>query len=159
MREGGPTIGLRVPVRTEVCVMTLFASIAMVVAAAAFVALPFFRVEQVAEGGAIVLRVPGDRQMFERQKVDAYAAIKEAEFDYQMGKLSDADFALLRDKYTAQALEAIAALDVASVARARQMKETRRPTRIAFCPICGRGIPPRANFCPACGQSLSEAVA
>jgi NACalpha-BTF3-like transcription factor len=139
--------------------MTLFASIVIVVAAAAFVAMPFFNAAPVAEAGAVVLRVPGERQMFERQKADAYAAIKEAEFDYQMGKLSDADFKLVRDKYTAQALEAIAALDMASVARARQTKEARRPTRIAFCPICGRGIPPRANFCPACGQSLSEAVA
>ena len=141
--------------------MTLFASIVIVVAAAAFVAMPFFGAEPVGDdgGGATVMRAPGARQMFERQKVDAYAAIKEAEFDYQMGKLSDVDFKLVRDKYAGQALEAIAALDTASVAHTRQLKETRRPTRIAFCPICGRGVPPRANFCPACGQSLSEAVA
>jgi len=137
--------------------MTLFASIVIVVSAAAFVVLPFF--EAPSEGATPVLRVPGARQMFERQKADAYAAIKEAEFDYQMGKLSDADFKLVRDKYAEQALEAIAALDKASGARTRQLNEARRPTRIAFCPICGRGVPARANFCPACGQSLTEAVA
>ena len=150
--------------------MTLYASlvsILMVVVAAGFVAMPFFSTEAGAAGGAtddsVVLRAPGARQMFERQKVDAYSAIKEAEFDYQMGKLSDADFKLVRDKYAAQALEAITALDTVSVERARQVKEARRegrhPARIAFCPICGRGVPPRANFCPACGQSLAEAVA
>ncbi len=141
--------------------MTLFASIVIVVAAASFVAMPFLGAEALGEegGGATVMRAPGARQMFERQKVDAYAAIKEAEFDYQMGKLSDVDFKLVRDKYAAQALDAIAALDTASTTRTRQIKEGRRPARIAFCPICGRGVPPRANFCPACGQSLAEAVA
>jgi rRNA maturation endonuclease Nob1 len=143
--------------------MTLFASILIVVAAAAFVAMPFFSPDVVADGGAgggaTVLRVSSERQVFERQKADAYAAIKEAEFDYQMGKLSDVDFKLVRDKYAAQALEAIAALDTPAAARTRQLKEARRPTRIAFCPICGRGVPARANFCPACGQSLREAVA
>jgi len=143
--------------------MTLFASIVIVVVAAAFVAMPLFRPEPVAEGGAsagpVVLRTASERQTFERQKADAYAAIKEAEFDYQMGKLSDVDFKLVREKYAAQAIEAIAALDTASVVRTRQVKESRRPTRIAFCPICGRAVPPRANFCSACGQSLKEAVA
>jgi hypothetical protein len=142
--------------------MTLFASIVIVVAAAAFVGMPFFTREPLAAAvgsGAAALRTGGERLMFERQKADAYAAIKEAEFDYQMGKLSDVDFGLVREKYAAQALEAIAALDAASSARTRQLKETRRPTRIAFCPICGHGVPPRANFCPACGQSLVEAVA
>jgi len=143
--------------------MTLFASIVIVVAAAVFVAVPLFKPQPVADGISsarpMVLRVAGERQMLERQKVDAYAAIKEAEFDYQMGKLSDVDFKLLRDKYAAQALEAIAGLDTASTSRTRQLKDARRPTRIAFCPICGRGVPPRANFCPACGQSLKEAVA
>lgn len=143
--------------------MTLFASIVIVIAAASFVALPLFNPEPVADGvastGPTVLRAASERQTFERQKVDAYAAIKEAEFDYQMGKLSDVDFKLVRDKYAAQAIEAIAALDAVSAARTRHVKDARRPARIAFCPICGRGVPPRANFCPACGQSLKEAVA
>ena len=47
----------------------------------------------------------------EKQKTDAYAAIKEAEFDRQMGKLTDEDYQLLREKYEARALEALAQLD------------------------------------------------
>lgn len=48
---------------------------------------------------------------WEKQKTDAYAAIKEAEFDRQMGKLTDEDYHLLREKYEARALEALAQLD------------------------------------------------
>lgn len=134
--------------------MTLAIGVLMIVAAAAFVALPFFTRESSAESPGAAS--PGQ---LERQKLDAYAAIKEADFDHRMGKLSEADCTALRDKYTAQALEAIAALESTHAAQRRKLAEARRPTRIAFCPACGRGVPPRANFCPACGRSLKEAVA
>lgn len=52
-----------------------------------------------------------ERYRLEKEKELAYAAIKEAEFDFQMGKLSAEDYTLLRGKYEARALEAIAALD------------------------------------------------
>jgi hypothetical protein len=56
---------------------------------------------------------PGDpeRYRLEKEKELAYAAIKEADFDLQMGKLSNEDHAALRDKYEARALAAMAALE------------------------------------------------
>jgi hypothetical protein len=48
---------------------------------------------------------------WEKQKTDAYSAIREAEFDRQMGKLTDEDYQLLRGQYEARALEALAQLD------------------------------------------------
>lgn len=134
--------------------MSLVISILLVVVAAAFVAAPLFTAQTLTEP-----RSPTPRVQLERQKVEAYTAIKEAEFDYRMGKLSETDLEALRHKYSAQALEAIAALDAAPAGQPRKLAEARRPTRIAFCPACGRGVPPRANFCPACGRSLQEAVA
>ncbi|MFQ5666105.1 MAG: zinc ribbon domain-containing protein [Candidatus Binatia bacterium] len=134
--------------------MTTVIGVVLIILAAAFVAAPFFTREP-----AAVLSGTESREPLERQKLAAYAAIKETEFDYRMGKLSEADFQALRDKYTAQALEAITALEAARAAQPRKLGTTRRPTRIAFCPACGHGVPPRANFCPACGRSLKEEVA
>ena len=56
---------------------------------------------------------PGDpeRYRLEKEKELAYAAIKEADFDLQMGKLSTEDHAALRDKYEARALAALASLE------------------------------------------------
>ncbi len=56
---------------------------------------------------------PGDpeRYRLEREKELAYAAIKEADFDLQMGKLSAEDHAALREKYESRALAALAALE------------------------------------------------
>jgi hypothetical protein len=138
--------------------MNVVIGLVIIALAAAYVAAPFFAPEAATEWSGST-QGPGTRQKLERQKLDAYAAIKEAEFDYRMGKLSDADFAALRGKYSAQALEAIAALDTAQSAAARHSSGPRRPSRIAFCPACGHAVPARANFCPACGRSLKEAVA
>ena len=54
---------------------------------------------------------------WEKQKADAYSAIKEAEFDRQMGKLTDEDYQMLREKYETRALEALAQLDRLAAAR------------------------------------------
>jgi hypothetical protein len=136
--------------------MTIAIGLLMVIAAAAYVAAPFFTGAAAAESAGPKPVTASERERLERQKFDAYAAIKELEFDYRMHKLSDADFAAIRDKYAAQALEAIAALDAAKAARPRQVAEGRRPSRIAFCPGCGISVPARARFCPACGRSLRE---
>jgi hypothetical protein len=75
---------------------------------AAFVASPLFSIATNQELPA----APEDPLAhWEKQKTDAYAAIKEAEFDRQMGKLTDEDYQMVRDKYEARALEALAQLD------------------------------------------------
>ena len=48
---------------------------------------------------------------WEKQKAAAYAAIREAEFDKQMGKLTDEDYQFIRQKYEARAIEALTQLD------------------------------------------------
>ena len=48
---------------------------------------------------------------WEKQKAAAYAALREAEFDKQMGKLTDEDYQFIRQKYEARAIEALAQLD------------------------------------------------
>lgn len=97
---------------------------------------------------------PGDADALplERQKREALAAIKEAEFDRAMGKLSDEDFAQLTRRYREQALAAMAALGAATPAQ-------RGGARLAFCPQCGTKLPPRANFCAACGHALGPQAA
>jgi hypothetical protein len=79
----------------------------LIVAASLFVAAPLFR--------AWVAAPPdeqrSERERWERQKRQALAAIKEAELDHRMGKLSDEDLAAMRARFEAEALEAMAALE------------------------------------------------
>jgi hypothetical protein len=83
-------------------------------AIAAFVAFPFFSPRQEQE---LPPAPESQAARWERQKAEAYAALKEAEFDLQMGKLTDADYQLLKEKYEARALEALAQLDRLSQAQ------------------------------------------
>ena len=123
--------------------MTIAIGILMIIAAAAYVAAPFFTGDPCSESGGPKPVTASERQRLERQKLDAYAAIKELEFDYRMHKLSDADFAAIRDKYAAQALEAIAALDAAKAAQPRQAAA--RPKAAA--PAASRSAPAAASRC------------
>ena len=136
---------------------TTIASVLLVTVVGLFVVWPFIS-PYAATGDASPDSIPP----LERQKLDAYHALREAELDFRMGKLSDADYASLRDRYRHEALAAIAAIEDA---RNRNKRERPRVSsgkgerRIAFCPACGERLPPRANFCGGCGYSLRELVA
>jgi hypothetical protein len=73
---------------------------------AVFVALPLLK-----RGVRESVHEPDNQtSRWEKQKTEAYAVIKEAEFDWQMGKLTEEDYRVLRHKYEARALEALAQL-------------------------------------------------
>lgn len=84
------------------------AGLAIVAAVAWAVAAPLLRVVDAAPPGG-----PADpeRYRLEKERDLAYAAIKEAEFDFQMGKLSNEDYAALRRTYETRAIAALSALD------------------------------------------------
>ncbi len=139
--------------------------LALIAACLVFVAWPFF-----GSTSPEVLADPhspaADRTAaMEKQKVEAYSAIKEAEFDYRMGKLTDADYTSLREKYASRAIEAIAAMEEAKTESRNEAEAPRakavvsaagRFRRVAYCPQCGASLPAQASFCPACGRSLRE---
>jgi len=124
----------------------------MLSVASLWVAMPFFGSD--ADEDLPAPEPIAERDKLERQKREAYAAIKEAELDHQMGKLSEADFTTLTDKYRGQALAAITALD--TKAGFSPSDGTRLPARIAFCASCGQKLPNKANFCPACGRAVRD---
>jgi hypothetical protein len=139
--------------------MTSILSFLVVGAVMVFVGWPLFRGRP---SESVALTDGDSRSPLERDKQEAYAAIKEAEFDLRMGKLSEDDFKSLEQRYRQQALAAIVALEKAG-ARGRTAKApvagVPQPSRYAFCPACGNRLTARANFCAACGHSLRDAVA
>jgi len=130
--------------------MSTVFSLALIAACLIFVAWPFFRTE---DGSPESVDDPVSP--LEKQKREAYAAIREAEFDLRMGKLSAEDFTALEEKYRQQALGAIAALERAQASRPRG----RRGGAASFCPDCGQRLPRRAKYCGGCGRALSSLVA
>ena len=101
----------------------------------------------------------------ETRKGVALAALKEIEFDRETGKLSDADYAELKAKYTAEALEALRQEEAAApgdvealiAARVRQLRSASAatPSGTAACPTCGPRPEPDAVYCSNCGRALA----
>ncbi len=113
------------------------------------------------------------------QRDSIYQAIKELRFDYQVGKVSEADYNAFNAQLRGQAVlvlkqidalkkaEADPALDAgleAEIAALRQVNGSgpARPTPVAagkaalkFCPQCGHRLQAGDRFCGKCGAALS----
>ncbi|MGH7718003.1 MAG: c-type cytochrome biogenesis protein CcmI [Gemmatimonadaceae bacterium] len=89
---------------------------------------------------------------------EAVEALREVEFDRQMGKLSDADYASLKDEYTREALAAMREED-AAVARVgdEEVEAAIRRYRVAAgaCETCGPRPEADARYCSWCGRFLA----
>ncbi len=92
----------------------------------------------------------------------ALTALKEIEFDRETGKLSDDDYAFLKQKYTVEALTALrseaddAGPDVEAQVAARVAAIRAEAASATACPGCGAGAEPGARFCPSCGTPLGH---
>jgi hypothetical protein len=107
------------------------------------------------------------------EKGVALAALKEIEFDRETGKLSDVDYDFLKARYTARALEALRAENVATAvsdvetliaARVRTLRSASAPAPLpgaaddhSSCLSCGPRPEADAVFCSNCGSRLPRA--
>ncbi len=162
--------------------MTYLFLFILMVGVLGYVALPLFR-------GSRERRDSGysEATELEAQKAATYSAIKELEFDYQMGNLSPADHQEMEEKYKAKAAQVLKDLDelkgprradsvelqIAKRRRAagasledeveRQIAARRGKTvtegagRTVACPKCGKQQKASARFCANCGASLGLA--
>jgi hypothetical protein len=106
----------------------------------------------------------------ETPKGVALLALKEIEFDRETGKLSDADYQYLKDKYTAEALERLRAEEASGVpgdveamiahrVRALRSAAATTPPGAPACYSCGPRPEPDAMYCSSCGGRLPSSAA
>ncbi|HEY2523920.1 MAG TPA: zinc ribbon domain-containing protein [Candidatus Binataceae bacterium] len=147
--------------------MLYLAAVLIVASVALFVAAPL-------GGGLLATRRAGrdaaETERLEHERGLAMQGLRELEFDREMGKLSEPDYAGLREALMARALAASAALERlrapdAAPARPRLVKAAAAApaappsvtARIRFCPQCGVEVA-AGNFCSECGAPLSVAA-
>ena len=129
-------------------VIALVVGTALAVGALAFVLYPLFFDEP-------VVRPALPRRVESWSDDVAVAALREIEFDRATGKLSEADYAQLKEQYTRQALARMRRAPAAG-AEDDDLEATIRAYR-AERPTCDRcGPRPEADaiFCSSCGQYL-----
>ncbi len=114
----------------------------------------------------------------ETPKGIALAALKEIEFDRETGKLSDADYELLKARYTATAVRALreeqvaASNDVEALITAKvrslrsasattsldppsELSQRRTASPALVCDACGVRPEPDAVYCSSCGRPVA----
>jgi hypothetical protein len=115
-------------------------------------------------------RVAGGRTRaaLEREKALVLRSIKELEFDFAMGKVSQADFDEMGGRLRRRAMGLIVQLDASSGYREQIEREVaaqvytaaapgpEHPTRGGTCPDCGTHNDFDARFCKQCGTSLKS---
>jgi hypothetical protein len=102
------------------------------------------------------------------QRENAFQAIRDLQFDHEVGKVSDEDLAMYEVGLKQNAAETLRRLD-AWEGQADQDLPTYIERQIAArravlagggqrCPHCGRALTPGAQFCTGCGKPLQTAV-
>jgi hypothetical protein len=103
--------------------VTVFAALLMTVAAFALVGYPLLRPKR-AEEDLLSTNHRGTEELLS-QRDAAYAAIKELEFEYHLGNLSQKDYEDLRARYRQRAADILRQLDAAERAAAAARKKAR----------------------------------
>ena len=146
--------------------LPLIVGTALALVALTLVLSPLLQDEQRERPSADVTRArPGGED--EEDEASAVAALREIEFDRATGKLSDSDYAELKQRYTREALAELRAADAVSVASGSATVEIaadadpveaairRAAARQRDCAVCGPRPEPDALYCSSCGRYLA----
>lgn len=95
----------------------------------------------------------------EARKAEIYAAIKDIDFDFQMGKLSREDYDQLRGQYKSEAVGLLKRIDQMQGKRKDRGSPAKRddggrPSSAKFCHQCGQPLHTGDKFCSACGEKV-----
>jgi len=151
--------------------LTLLLLAALASGVVLFVLFPIFaRASEVSQPPTAIAQ---ERKSLGEKKERFYEAIKDVDFEYQAGKLSDADYKSIRADILAQAAEVIARLDEISASDAVSAPASQEKDSVAVgqseqsapqstetvsgtsCPSCEQPNPAGAQFCMHCGNKMT----
>jgi hypothetical protein len=119
----------------------------LVVAAGAYALWPLFAGASDESDG---LPAETDADYLVARKTALYRNIKELEFEYKMGRLTESDFRRLETEYKGEAVEILKKLDVLTAPTIEPEPDGKSDA----CPACGAKTIPGKKFCADCGARL-----
>lgn len=128
--------------------MVEFIGIVLVIATALFVGYPLWQ----KSARAANFKSNHQAEDWQARKEEIYAAIRDIDFDYRMGKLSQEDYNTLREQYKSEAISLMKKIDALTLG-VRPAKGKKAASK--FCHNCGEPAGAGDKFCTACGESLA----
>ncbi|MCF7804808.1 MAG: zinc ribbon domain-containing protein [Candidatus Marinimicrobia bacterium] len=123
-----------------------------------FVGTLSFVVAPLVNKAGIIRRFTDDTVLknLEQEKFNIYAQIKEADFEYEMGKLSYRDYKLQRQELMEKAGQVLDEIESQQNGEMHISGKQTPQTASATCDSCGATLPATAKFCSSCGQATSQ---
>src|SRR5688572_6187035 len=88
----------------------------------------------------------------EEAKVRIYEALRDLQFEYRIGKLSDADYQASKQELQKELARVLQQMDVA--APAASSKPAAAKPKGNVCPHCGASFKEKLKFCGECGKPM-----
>lgn len=129
--------------------MVILIEIVLLAGTVLFVGYPLFskRYQAPLKGD---MRVNDYQRLLSRRDM-IYSAIKDLEFDYKTGKLSEEDYEELKSQYESEAVEILEKIDKSGKGKAGvNVGEKKR----LLCPECNSTYSKNDKFCSKCGSKL-----
>jgi rubrerythrin len=90
----------------------------------------------------------------EEAKVRIYEALRDLQFEYRVGKLSDADYQAAKHELQKELARVLQQMDEAGVAPAPAARKTAPAPKQNVCPHCGTSFKEKLKFCGQCGKPM-----
>ncbi|MBI3740068.1 MAG: zinc ribbon domain-containing protein [Chloroflexi bacterium] len=97
------------------------------------------------------------RAQNEERRVAVLSALRDLDFDYKIGKVSDEDYVPVRAGLVAEAAQTIQQQDEEDK-RLETLIQARRASRGLKCEQCGSSVEAGNHFCPKCGTPVNSGV-
>ncbi len=137
--------------------MTILVAVVLTVLTFTFIAYPFFRQRSRSVGSVEDEKL----QELHSKRDTTYSMLKELEFDFQSGILTEEDYRDLEARYKRKAISTLR--DIDDLEKGTEVEEEiekqvlqLRRSKGRFCPQCGTRCQEVDRFCSRCGASLRQ---
>lgn len=96
-------------------------------------------------------------QPLQEAKVRIYEALRDLQFEYRLGKLSDEDYQASKQELQKELARVLQQMDVLAPEAAAAGKAVAPAKKGNVCPHCGASFKEKLKFCGECGKTMEAA--